>query len=83
MLRKTLFVMLLSIMITVSISSSQSYAETDTKFTKSEGNNIENNPIAKNILKNIEIARKEFVMGLFSMLFPSLFVNFASVSAYD
>ena len=60
MLRKTLFVMLLSIMITVSISSSQSYAETDTKFTKSEGNNIENNPIAKNILKNIEIARKEF-----------------------
>lgn len=60
MLRKTLFVMLLSIMITVSVSSSQSYAETDTKFTKSEGNNIENNPIAKNILKNIEIARKEF-----------------------
>jgi len=60
MLRKTLFVMLLSIMITFSISSSQSYAETDTKFTKSEGNNIENNPIAKNILKNIEIARKEF-----------------------
>ncbi len=52
--------MLLSIMITVSVSSSQSYAETDTKFTKSEGNNIENNPIAKNILKNIEIARKEF-----------------------
>lgn len=52
--------MLLSIMITVSVSSSQSYAETDTKFTKSEGNNIENNPIAKNILKNIEIAKKEF-----------------------
>lgn len=60
MLRKTLFVMLLSIMITVSISSSQSYAETDTKFTKSQGSDLENNPITKNILKNIEIARKQF-----------------------
>lgn len=60
MLRKTLFVMLLSIMITVSISSSQSYAETDTKFTKIQGNDLENNPITKNILKNIEIARKQF-----------------------
>ena len=52
--------MLLSIMITVSISSSQSYAETDTKFTKSQGSDLENNPITKNILKNIEIARKQF-----------------------
>ncbi|QLH11103.1 hypothetical protein [Nitrosarchaeum sp. AC2] len=60
MLRKTLFVMLFSIMITVSISSSQSYAETDTKFTKIQGNDLENNPITKNILKNIEIARKQF-----------------------
>jgi len=60
MLRKTLFVMLLSIMITISISSSQSYAETDTKFIKIQGNDIENNPITKNILKNIEIARKQF-----------------------
>jgi hypothetical protein len=60
MLRKTLFIMLLSIMITVSITSSQSYAETDTKFTKIQGNDLENNPITKNILKNIEIARKQF-----------------------
>lgn len=60
MFRKTLFVMLLSIMITVSISSSQSYAETDTKFTKIQGNDLENNPMTKNILKNIEIARKQF-----------------------
>ncbi|GKS67787.1 hypothetical protein YTPLAS73_13340 [Nitrosarchaeum sp.] len=60
MLRKTLFVMLLSIMITISISSSQSYAETDTKFTKIQGKDLENSPITKNILKNIEIARKQF-----------------------
>jgi hypothetical protein len=60
MLRKTLFIMLLSVMITVSISSSQSYAETNTKFTKIQGNDLENNPITKNILKNIEIARKQF-----------------------
>lgn len=60
MLRKTLFIMLLSVMITVSISSSQSYAETDTKVTKIQGKDLENNPITKNILKNIEIARKQF-----------------------
>jgi len=61
MLRKTLYVMLLSVIISISISSSQSYAQTDTDFTKNEGSDIENNPVAKSILKNIEIARKEFV----------------------
>ena len=44
----------------MSISLSQSYAQTDTKFTKSTGDDIKNNPITKNILKNIEIARKQF-----------------------
>lgn len=57
---KTLFTMLLVIVISMSISSSQSYGETNTKFKKIEGNDMENNPVAKNILKNIEIARKEF-----------------------
>ena len=58
MTRKILFPMLLAIVI--SISSSQSYGETSTEFIKSNGNDIENNPVAKNILKNIEIARKQF-----------------------
>jgi len=57
---KILHVMVLTIMISMSISLSQSYGETNNEFTKSDGNDITNNPIAKNILKNIEIARKEF-----------------------
>ena len=52
--------MVLTIMISMSISLSQSYGETNNEFTKSEGNDITNNPVAKSILKNIEIARKEF-----------------------
>ena len=57
---KILHVMVLTIMISMSISLSQSYGETNNEFTKSEGNDITNNPVAKSILKNIEIARKEF-----------------------
>lgn len=57
---KILHVMVLTIMISMSISLSQSYGETNNEFTKSNGNDIANNPVAKNILKNIEIARKEF-----------------------
>ncbi|MGI0057440.1 MAG: hypothetical protein ACREAK_08730, partial [Nitrosarchaeum sp.] len=58
---KTPYVVLLIVMISISISQSHSYAETDTKFTKSEGDKIKDDPIAKNILKNIEIARKQYV----------------------
>jgi len=57
---KILHVMVLTIMISMSISLSQSYGETNNDFTKSEGNDIANNPLAKNILKNIEIARNQF-----------------------
>jgi len=57
---KILHVMVLTVMISMSISLSQSYGETNNEFTKSNGNDIANNPVAKNILKNIEIARKEF-----------------------
>lgn len=60
MLRKTLQVMLLSIMIAMSISVSQSHADTETEFEKNAIENNKNNPITKKILKNIEIARKEF-----------------------
>lgn len=47
-------------MISMSISVSQSYAENEVELEKNAADDIKNNPIAKKILKNIEIARKEF-----------------------
>jgi len=55
----TLYATILTIMISVTISSSQSYAETDNTFNKIEGNNIKDDPIYKKILKNIEISKKQ------------------------
>ena len=46
-------------MISITISSNQSYAETDNTFNKIDGNDIKNNPISEKILKNIEIAKKQ------------------------
>lgn len=60
MFRKTLHAVLVSVMIAMSISVSQSYADTETEFEKNSIEDIKNNPISKKILKNIEIARKEF-----------------------
>jgi len=60
MTKKILYTILLTVMISMSVSWSQSYGETNTEFTKSDSNDIKNNPIAKNILKNIEIARKDY-----------------------
>ncbi|EGG42468.1 Hypothetical protein Nlim_0649 [Candidatus Nitrosarchaeum limnium SFB1] len=60
MTKKLLYIVLLTAMISISISSSQSYGETNKSFTKIDSNDINNNPITKNILKNIEIARKEY-----------------------
>ncbi|MCE9653512.1 MAG: hypothetical protein K8Q89_10760 [Nitrosarchaeum sp.] len=57
---KILHVMVLTIMMSMAIPLSQSYGETNNDFTKSNGNDIANNPLAKSILKNIEIARKQF-----------------------
>jgi len=57
---KILQVMVLTIMMSMVVPLSQSYGETNNDFTKSEGNDIANNPLAKSILKNIEIARKQF-----------------------
>jgi len=55
----TLYAMILAIMISITVSSSQSYAETDNTFNKIEGNNIKDDPIYKKILKNIEISKKQ------------------------
>jgi hypothetical protein len=44
----------------MSISVSQSYAENEAGFEKNTVDDIKNNPIAKKILNNIEIAKKEF-----------------------
>jgi len=60
MVGKILFTVLLTVMITMSVSLGQSYGETNTEFIKSNGKDITDNPVAKNILKNIEIARKDF-----------------------
>lgn len=57
---KTSYAVFLSIIITMSISASQAYAENETEFEKNAVEDIKNNPIAEKILKNIEIARKEF-----------------------
>ncbi len=55
----TLYATILTIMISITVSSSQSYAETDTTFNKIEGNNIKDDPIYQKILKNIEISKKQ------------------------
>jgi hypothetical protein len=57
----TLYVTILTIMLSMTISSHQSYAQTDNTLNKIEGDKIKDDPISKKILKNIEIAKKQIV----------------------
>jgi len=46
-------------MLSMTISSHQSYAQTDNTLNTIEGDKIKDDPISKKILKNIEIAKKQ------------------------